>query len=180
MRTAERAGALKQKYVRKPSPAVRRAAACAILAVFLAGQVAYAFRSPLAARYPGFKSVMLDVCDVAGCSVWLPHRADLLQKVGEDVSALDTARPGLIQVTVTLRSAANYDLAYPALDLVLTNANEHALARRIFTPDEYLDQTRDVKAGIPPRAEITLALDLDTSNLSPAGFRLDLLAAPGP
>ena len=53
---------------------------------------------------------------------------------------IDTARPGLIQLTATLRSAANYDLAYPALDLVLTNANEHALARRIFVPEEYLDR----------------------------------------
>jgi hypothetical protein len=33
---------------------------------------------------------------------------------------------------------------------------------------------------MPPRAEITLALDLDTTNLNAAGFRLDLLAAPAP
>jgi len=180
MRTAERTAALKRRYVRKPSAAARRVAACAILAVFLAGQVAYAFRSPLAARYPGFKSVMLDVCVLAGCSVSLPHQPDLLQKVGEDVSALDTARPGLIQVTVTLRSRANYDLAYPALDLVLTNANEHALARRIFLPEEYLGRGSDPRAGIPPKAEITLALDLDTGDLNATGFRIDLLPAPLP
>ena len=124
---AERAE-LESRYVRYVTGA-RRALACALLAALLVGQVAYAFRSPLAARYPGFKSVMLDVCEIAGCSVSLPHHAELLQKVGEDVSALDTARPGLIQVTVTMRSGASYDLAYPALDLVLTNANEHALAR---------------------------------------------------
>jgi hypothetical protein len=84
----------------------------------------------------------------------------------------------LIQLTATLRSYASYDLGYPALDLVLTNANEHALARRIFTPDEYLDQSRDPQAGIPANAEITVALDLDTGNLNAAGFRLDLLPAP--
>ena len=57
---------------------------------------------------------------------------------------------------------------------------EHALARRIFVPEEYLDQTRDPHAGIPPRAEITVALDLDTGDLNAAGFRLDLIAAPTP
>jgi hypothetical protein len=97
-----------------------------------------------------------------------------------DVHMIDTSRPGLIQLTATLRSYASYDLAYPALDLVLTNANEHALARRIFVPDEYLDQTRDPKNGISPNAEITVALDLDTSDLNAAGFRLDLLPAPAP
>lgn len=177
---AGRAGAMKAKYIRKPSPVVRRIAACALLAVLLAGQAAYAFRAPLAARYPGFKSVMLGVCDIAGCGVWLPHRPDLLQKVGEDVSALDAARPGLIQVTVTLRSAAGFDLAYPALDLVLTNANEHALARRIFLPEEYLGRGGDPRAGIPPKAELTLALDLDTGDLNASGFRIDLLPAPVP
>ena len=179
-RAAGRAAAMKAKYIRKPSPVARRIAACALLAVLLAGQTAYAFRAPLAARYPGFKSVMLEVCDIAGCGVWLPHRPDLLQKVGEDVSALDAARPGLIQVTVTLRSAAGFDLAYPALDLVLTNANEHALARRIFLPEEYLGRGGDPRAGIPPKAELTLALELDTGDLYASGFRIDLLPAPAP
>ena len=177
---AGRAAATKAKYIRKPSPLLRRMAACLLLAAVLAGQAAYAFRAPLAARYPGFKSVMLDVCEIAGCGVWLPHRPDLLQKVGEDVSALDPARPGLIQVTVTLRSAASFDIAYPALDLVLTNANEHALARRIFLPEEYLGRGGDPRAGIPPKAEITLALDLDTGDLNATGFRIDLLPAPVP
>jgi hypothetical protein len=97
-----------------------------------------------------------------------------------DVHMIDANRPALIQLTATLRSYANYDLAYPALDLVLTNANEHALARRIFMPQEYLDRTRDPDAGIAPRAEITVALDLDTGDLNAAGFRLDLIAAPAP
>lgn len=175
MRTVE----VKGRYVRAPSPAVKQAAVCLLLALLLAAQVAYAFRAPLAARYAGFKSVMLSVCGIAGCSVYLPHRPDLLQKVGEDVSALDTAKPGLIQVTVTLRSAANYDLAYPALDLVLTNANEHALARRIFVPEEYLGSA-DPRAGIPPKAEITVALELDMGDLNASGFRIDLLPAPAP
>ena len=93
---------------------------------------------------------------------------------------IDVNRPALIQVTATLRSYADYDLAYPALDLVLTNANEHALARRVFLPIDYVGRGRDPKSGVPPNAEITVALDLDTGDLNAAGFRLDLLAAPGP
>jgi hypothetical protein len=108
----------------------------------------------------------------------LPQRTDLVKIEASDVHMLD--RRGVIQLTATLRSYADYDVAYPALDLVLTNATEHALARRIFLPAEYLGGTRDPKAGLPPRAEITIALDLDTDNLNAAGFRLDLLAAPAP
>ena len=123
---------------------------------------------------------MTEICGVTGCSVPLPQKPSLVRIEASDVHMIDPARPALIQLTATLRSYASHDLAYPALDLVLTNANEHALARRIFLPGEYLDDTRDPKAGLPPNAELTLALDLDTGDLNAAGFRIDLLPAPAP
>lgn len=150
------------------------------LALLLLMQSAFVYRSELAARYPAIRSAYSRLCNITGCAVTLPQRPDLVKIEASDVHMIDTSRPGLIQLTATLRSYASYDLAYPALDLVLTNANEHALARRIFVPDEYLDQTRDPKNGISPNAEITVALDLDTSDLNAAGFRLDLLPAPAP
>jgi hypothetical protein len=143
-------------------------------------QAVYVYRSELAARYPPMRAAYSQFCKITGCAVTLPQRPDLVKIEASDVHMLDTNRPGLIQLTATLRSYAGYDLAYPALDLVLTNANEHALARRIFVPDEYLDPMRDPKNGIPPNAEITVALDLDTTDLDAAGFRLDLLPAPPP
>lgn len=170
----------RENLLRKPSPGTSRIAACALLGLLLGCQIAYAFRSQLAARYPAVRSVMSSVCGVAGCTVSLPQRPDLVKIEASDVHMIDANRTALIQLTATLRSYASYDLAYPALDLVLTNANEHALARRIFVPEEYLDQTRNPEAGIPPRAEITVALDLDTGDLNAAGFRLDLIAAPAP
>ena len=171
---------LRENVLRKPSPDAARVALCVLLGFVLASQMAYAFRSQLAARYPVMKSVLNGVCGLAGCTVTLPQRPDLVKIEASDVHMIDANRPALIQLTATLRSYASYDLAYPALDLVLTNANEHALARRIFLPGQYLDQTRDPESGIPPRAEITVALDLDTGDLNAAGFRLDLIAAPAP
>jgi hypothetical protein len=150
------------------------------LAVVFGLQLAFGYRSELSARYTSLRSAFTAICDRLGCSVTLPQRPDLVRIEASDVHMIDSTRPQLIQLTATLRSYASYDLAYPALDLVLTNANEHALARRIFTPDEYLDQSRDPQAGIAANAEITVALDLDTGNLNAAGFRLDLLAAPAP
>lgn len=169
-----------QRLLRRPTAAALWTTACALLAAVLGAQAAYAYRSELAARYPVVKVVMTGICELAGCSVPLPQKPSLVRIEASDVHMIDPARPALIQLTATLRSYANYDLAYPALDLVLTNANEHALARRIFLPEEYLDETRDPQAGIPPNAELTLALDLDTGDLNAAGFRIDLLPAPAP
>jgi len=152
-------------------------AACFLLALLLFGQVLYLFRGELAARSSLMKTALTGACRIAGCAVSLPQRPDLVKIEASDVNMIDTRRPAFIQLTATLRNYADYDVAYPALDLVLTNATEHALARRIFLPEEYLDGTRDPLAGMPPRGEITVALDLDTGNLNPAGFRVDLLPA---
>ena len=162
----------------RPSPAQLWIAGAGALALLLVVQLAIAYRSEIVARSPTMRSALTSICEHVGCRVSLPQRPELLRIEASDVHMVDASRPQLIQLTATLRSYAGYDLAYPALDLVLTNANEHALARRIFRPDEYLDATRDPDAGIPANAEITVALDLDTGDLSAAGFRLDLLAAP--
>jgi hypothetical protein len=151
-----------------------------LLALVLGGQAAYLYRGDLAARYPGLKPYLVQFCDLLRCTLAPPQRPRQIAIEASDLQALDSARPGLIQLTATLRNHAGHDLGYPALDLVLTNTREHTLARRIFLPKEYLERERDVAAGIPANAEITVRLDLDTGDLNPAGFRLDLLAAPQP
>jgi hypothetical protein len=166
--------------LRRPNQAARWAIASGILTLVLALQGAYAFRSEISARSSAMRTAFANVCDLAGCSVTLPQRPDLVRIEASDVHMIDTNRPSLIQLTATLRSYAGYDVGYPALDLVLTNANEHALARRVFLPRDYVGPGREVRSGIPPNAEITVALDLDTGDLNAAGFRLDLLAAPAP
>jgi predicted Zn finger-like uncharacterized protein len=152
----------------------------ALLMLALAGQAAYFHRGDLAAQYPGLKPYLLQFCDLLRCTVAPPQRHRQIAIEASDLQALDKARPGIIQLTATLRNHADQDIGYPALDLVLTNTKEHTLARRIFTPKEYLERGRDAAAGIPANAEITIRLDLDTGALNPAGFRLDLLPAPQP
>jgi hypothetical protein len=152
--------------------------ACALAFIVLALQLAYAARGELAARYPGLRTMFSSFCERVGCKLSFPHNPELVKIEASDVRMLDASRPQIVQLTATLRSYAGYYVAYPALDLVLTNANEHALVRRVFVPQEYLGPNRDPNAGFAPRAEITIALDLDTGNENAAGFRLDLLAAP--
>ena len=156
------------------------AVGAALLVFVLAGQAAYYYRADLAVQYPGLKPYLVKLCDALQCKVLPPQRPRQIAIEASDLQAMDPARPGLIQLTATLRNHAGHDLGYPALDLVLTNTKEHTLARRVFLPKEYLERGTDVAAGMPASAEITIRLDLDTGDLSPAGFRLDLLAAPPP
>jgi predicted Zn finger-like uncharacterized protein len=152
----------------------------ALLALVLVAQAAYVYRGDLATRYPGLKPHLVRLCETLRCRVSPPQRPKQIAIEASDLQVADPARPAIIRLTATLRNHAGYDLGYPALDLVLTNTKEHTLARRIFLPREYLERGKDIAAGIPANAEVTIRLDLDTGDLNPAGFRLDLLPAPAP
>lgn len=172
---------LDDELFREPAPRGSRwwAAGAVLLLFALAGQAAHLYRSELAVQYPVLKPYLVRACEALRCKVLPPQRPRQIVIEASDLQVNDPAKPGIIQLTATLRNYAAYDLGYPALDLVLTNTREHTLARRVFLPRDYLDAGRDAASGIPASAEITVRLDLDTGDLSPAGFRLDLLPAPG-
>ncbi len=154
------------------------AAAGVVLAVALAGQAIFFYRGELASRHPLARQWLNAACAHAGCTVPLPRVTKAVLIEASDLQLVDPARPDRIQLTATLRNHAGHDVAYPALDLVLTNANDHTLARRIFLPADYLGNNRDPRAGLTANAELTVRLTLDTGSLGAAGFRLALLPAP--
>ncbi len=163
----------------RPAPPRRRLfIAGGMLAVVLAAQAVFFYRSEVAARFPIAKQGLGWLCAQAGCVVTLPQRPQSILIEASDLQVIDPANPNRIQLTATLRNHAGYDVAYPALDLVLTNVNDHTLARRIFLPADYLGAGRDAAAGIAANAEMTVRLALDTGNLGAAGFRLAVLASP--
>ena len=154
------------------------AAASVLLGVALAAQAIYAYRGEIASRHPLARQWLSAACAEAGCTVPLPQPPKAIVIEASDLQAVDPARPDRIQLTATLRNHAVHDVAYPALDLVLTNANDHTLARRIFLPAEYLGSGRDPRTGIAANAELTVRLALETGSLGAAGFRLAVLPAP--
>lgn len=154
------------------------AAVCLLLLIGLAAQAVYFYRGEIAARHGQARAWLEAACAQLGCAVELPQRPKSLLIEASDLQSIDPARPDRIQLTATLRNHATHDVAYPALDLVLTNANDHTLARRIFLPHEYLGSGRDPRAGIAANAELTVRIGLETGNLGAAGFRLAVLPAP--
>ena len=149
-----------------------------ILLLTLAAQGIYFYRGEIAANVPEARPYLNRLCEQLRCTVALPQQPRSISIEASDLQAIDPANPGLIVLTTTLRNQAATVLGYPAIDVVLTNAKEHTVARRIFLPGEYLAAGKDVRAGFAPNAEMTIKLTIDSGDLGAAGFRLDLLAAP--
>ena len=162
-----------------PNRARRAWAVAAVFALLLlAGQVLYRYRSELAAHVPATKPMLVQLCAWAGCRVPPLQQPASLNIEASDLQVVDKAQPQFVQLTATLRNRAAIEVGYPAFDLVLTDSREHALARRVIVPANYLPGPHAAQTVIAANAESTVRIDMDISGLPAAGFRLNLTAAP--
>ena len=122
----------------------------ALMLCGLAAQGAYFYRSELAASVPEARPHLNKLCELLRCTVALPQRPRQISIEASDMQAVDPANPGLIALTATLRNHATTELGYPALDVVLTNTQEHTVARRVFLPAEYLASASRMRFRAPP------------------------------
>ncbi len=154
------------------------AIASILLLLALVAQSAYIFRAELAARVPGLKTALVDYCRILKCTVPLPQHTDLISIESSELEA-DSANASQISLNALLRNRATFAQAFPNLELTLNDIQDKPLARRTFTPANYLPQTESETTGLLPNREISVKLHLNTGNLKPSGYRLVLLNSNG-
>ncbi len=144
-----------------------------VLVVLLAAQSAYFFRVGLAARLPALKPALVGYCHLLRCSVPLPQNAEL---ISIESSGLEAApdHDNEIAFSALLRNRASYALAFPVLALTLNDDQDKTLARRLFMPADYLPSGESLQTGFATNHEVSIKLRLNTADLRPAGYRLEL------
>ena len=143
------------------------------LGLVLALQTVYFYRVDIAARVQGAKPIMLKVCEVFKCNLPLPQKIDQITIESSELEA-DPALANIITLHALLRSRAPYAMTYPNIELTLTDTQDNALARRSFTPGEYMPSIDEINNGFPANRESTIKLHINTTDLKPAGYRLFL------
>ena len=86
----------------------------------------------------------------------------------------DPAHKGLLILSATIRNRATIALAYPYLELTLTDSNDQVVVRRALAPSEYASGTAEITNGIPANGEVLVKLFVDASATTQAGYRLYL------
>ena len=166
-----------------PPPPARRsgipwASASMLATLVLCAQALYTFRSEAAAQFPAMKPALAQLCEWARCTVLPLQRPAALTIQASDMLILDKAKPHLVQLIVTLQNQSTLEVGYPAIDLVINDRFDHALARRVFVPKDYLRGAEAQKTVIAASVATTIRIDLDVSELSAGGFGLLLIPAP--
>jgi predicted Zn finger-like uncharacterized protein len=147
-----------------------------IALAMLAGQLAYHYRTELAALAPQTRPLLDEGCRLFDCEVRLPRRPDLLSIESSDLQA-DPRGESLIVLNAVIRNRAAFVQELPALELTLTDPDERPLVRRVLRPVEYRPGRGGTEAraqAIAPGAEAILRLHLDTGAMRATGYRLYL------
>ncbi len=145
--------------------------ATVLLILGLSGQAIFYFRSELAVAFPAAAPLLKTVSVALGSHLPLPRKTDLVSIETSDLQT-DAARGNLLVLNATLRNRAPYAQDYPSLALSLTDTQDVAIARRIFSPPDYLPPKLAAEKAFPANADIPVRLWIEARELSPAGYRL--------
>ncbi|HEY8243213.1 MAG TPA: zinc-ribbon and DUF3426 domain-containing protein [Casimicrobiaceae bacterium] len=144
-----------------------------LLAFVLVGQAIWHFRDAIVAHFPATRAALVRACAYAGCTIRPLRDVAALSIESSDLQA-DAAHRGLLVLAANVRNRATYAIAYPHLELTLTDAADQPVVRRAFAPAEYAGGTVDVGRGILGGSEMPIKMFIDASASSQAGYRLYL------
>ena len=143
------------------------AAGAVVLLLLLLAQAVLGFRNTLAAQHPGLKPALAGACAVLGCRVELPAQAEnLVIETGE----LTTLGPNTYALNTLLRNQGNLVLAWPSIELELTDAGDKPVLRRVLAPADYLPRGTPPANGFGPHSEQPVTLHFTLDGLQPSGY----------
>ena len=117
---------------------------CGVLALLLAAQSALMQRDRLAAMFPYMRPALVATCEVLACAL-APLRQ--IGSISIESSGFTHIQDGVYLLQALLKNGSELDLAAPALELTLTDTQDHALLRWVISADEYSGKQRQLAAG---------------------------------
>ncbi|TMG80950.1 MAG: DUF3426 domain-containing protein [Betaproteobacteria bacterium] len=162
-----------EKRERKTVLAWFYATAIPLLMLLFAAQALFHFRDAIAAHWPTAKPLLIRMCAVADCKVRPLQDVEHLSIEASDLQA-DPAHKGLLTLSAMIRNRAPYSVAYPHIDLTLTDTQDQIVVRRAIVPSEYLSGAVDTESGVPGNSELAVKLFIDASATTQAGYQVYL------
>jgi len=156
-----------------------------LLLLALFAQLAYHFRSEIAARSPLADRARRAACARLGCTIRLPMQLDQLSLASShleqaapaalpaDATAAPADAPHQLTLVALLRNRGDTVQAWPSLDLRLKNAEGTTVVRKALLPTQYL-KPDEIQRGMAAHSEREIRIAFDLSGESPTDFDLAL------
>jgi predicted Zn finger-like uncharacterized protein len=145
--------------------------AAVILLLAFVGQTVFHFRGELAIFMPSLRPALEAFSLAVDGPLPLPRNAELIGIETSELQA-DMTRDRLLVLNTTLRNKAPYGQAYPSLELSLTDMQDTVIARRIFSPQDYLPEKAVDHPFFPANSDLAVRLWIEVADLGATGYRL--------
>jgi predicted Zn finger-like uncharacterized protein len=129
-----------------------------VLLLSLGAQIGYAERGAILDDSTA-RPLLERVCESIGCRLPLRHDPSTLQLLSREIRPHPSVPSALI-ISATLRNAAKFAQAFPAVEITLSDLDENRIAMRRFAPQEYLGDTRAITGGLAPGATAALVFEV--------------------
>lgn len=138
-------------------------------------QLTHTFRNQFSASMPALRPALVAYCHLAGCTIELPKRAELLTL---ETSSLDASKGGEMELSALIRNRASFRQKYPDIQLDLTDPHDTIIARKIIRPSDYLISGRSTAEGLAAESILEIHLPVEISGAAPTGYKLLLFFSP--
>jgi len=160
----------------EPSAAVPRAwsrplwlSLCVLLVVALGGQWVYQDHDRLAASRPQWRLGLEVLCQAMHCSI---EPLQQIESIAIDAAAFKQVAPGRYRLSFTIKNNANFMLAWPSIELSLTDGQDRVVVRRVLSSQEIAATADHLAANAEWPAVVDLRLRTDVSVPAVVGYRL--------
>ncbi|MDR2030928.1 MAG: zinc-ribbon domain-containing protein [Azoarcus sp.] len=159
----------------KPISARTRAiwiSSISMLSVLLIVQATFLFRHGISRAFPDTRPFFVLACGSFGCEMPLPRDASLIRLDDYDFILAQPELPGQYSFYAKVKNEARFAQDWPHLELTLLDGARREIARRVFTPDEWVPPEKRASGRFAPRDEITTRIDLEVDGRAPENFKI--------
>ena len=108
-----------------------------VLFVGLLGQGVFIARNHIAAWVPQTKPMLADACKLLHCQISLLAQIDQISLESNELQALSTDK-NVFSLAIQLQNKSATAQAWPMVELILNDAKDKPVLRKVFKPEEYL------------------------------------------
>jgi hypothetical protein len=142
---------------------------CVLLTAGLLVQVSVHERDRIVATEPFARQFLEPICDVMNCQIE-PLRQ--IEAIAIDSSAFTKVRPDVYRLSFALKNSAQTPIAIPAVELTLTDIQDQAVVRKVFTAAEFNKQVLMMEPGAELLATVPVSIKHSPGVERISGYRL--------
>jgi len=145
-----------------------------LLLIIITAQLAWFNRDELLLRYPQLDPVARKICDRLQCELLRYKDISSIKLLNRDVRN-HPLYEGSLLVNATMANKSETIQPFPLIQLALFNPGGEVIGYREFKPDEYLDDSINISAGMMPESPIHFVLEVGGPTEGAVSFEFHFL-----